>query len=573
MGKGSKPKEADPSADHLSEVDKTFYELTIADLNRKIARLKTLTEELEVKNVELQKNLKTLDEDRNDVIAYLKRVIRDKTEEVKDFHERLTGIEEAREGENKTFKKEIASMKDEYKIMHEQLTSEIKLLNGKMNSLDEFRAQKEELMKKFEAQEKEILEQEVRHKRELYATEKKFVVGKDNLKKDMEKRLLQLSTDFQNVTEMRIASTTHRVIRENIAINNELDAVFTTQKRLHNDNKALIEENRKLRLDASLYNDEKKKVLKKNLTQVGIISKLTEKRDEAEQKLGMYKKVEAESVSLKRELLQLNNEKEKLQFTIRILEQNLHASRCERNGLATELRVAEDELKRLSEILKEAVYSIKAALMIKPVKGKMTKIHDRKPLLSNLLKLMDKGQENIPRSPSLESVDSTSAIYAKGDLGFVPKPVILRSRVPTRRHREVQVSASFEDFLTRYVPKMDIQDTKKVDTDNGIDETRPVVQFSIERITPDTTSELKQSEEERAVFESSELESSSTESHHVDDYVQFTILPEALDEPDFAEIPEPEEIDNAPAQVENIATTSDVVSDKEGGLAEADLKE
>lgn len=40
--------------------------------------------------------------------------------------------------------------------------------------------------------------------------------------KEMENRLLQLSSDLQDVTQMQIAASTQRAVRENIALSSEV---------------------------------------------------------------------------------------------------------------------------------------------------------------------------------------------------------------------------------------------------------------------------------------------------------------------------------------------------------------
>ncbi|KAI4458480.1 cilia- and flagella-associated protein [Holotrichia oblita] len=445
-GKGKKKKEENPNL--LTEVDKTFYELQITDLNRKLARLRSLTQELEEKNEELKNDNEKLDEDRADIISYLKRSLQEKADEINDLQERLKGLQEKRQAEMDESQQKQEDLQQEYKQMQEQLSSEIKLLTGKLNSLEEFRVQRDELMKKYEVQETAMEEQEIRHKREVYNIEKKFIIGKDKLKKEMETRLLQLSTEFQDATNLRIAATTHRVIRENIAINNELDVILDTHHRLQTENEKLQERDKILRMETELHDAEKKKALAKAQVQYKLIEKLTKEHDVLNKKLEQYKSMEMEVINQARLLRNANMVITNLKHKIRLLEQNLHASRCDRNGIKTELNFQKEETDRLTDILVEAVISIQEALKVqKHTDKEVVDVFKRESLLNNLLTLMSKVHEQKPKQSSMESIGSFSAMYMKGDLGFVPKPVELRSTVPTKRNMETQVGSSFEDFI------------------------------------------------------------------------------------------------------------------------------
>lgn len=436
-GKKGKKKvpEIDPNA--LTEVDKTFYELTITSLNRKLARLRSLTAELEEKNETLSNELKKLDEDRNDVISFLKRSLEEQSSQINELQDRITALQETRQDETVKYEQEIVDLKNEYKQMHEQLTSDNKLLEGKLNSLEEFRAQRDDLMKKFEKQENDMQEQEKRHKEELYQIERKFIISKDKIKKDMEERLLQLSSDFQNATEVQIAATTKQVIRENITLNNKMEIMIDTQKDLWRKNDVMQTKLNEQKQQCELHEQEKLLALKKVNLQKSIIKDLTTKYEHIKSTIETYQQNDKEILQ-KRTLLKTSQRNiDDLEMKVRILEQNLHASRSERTSIQTQNLYYKEENERLFNLLIEATVSIKEVLEIKTAKTSR-----RENLLNTLFALLSTAASHKPRLPSLDSIDSIEATYKRGDLGFVPKPVELRSHIPVRQCREMQTGSS-----------------------------------------------------------------------------------------------------------------------------------
>lgn len=197
--------EGDDGADQMSAVDRQFYELSIADLNNKLSRLRTHTTKLEEKNEELESKMRQMEEDKSDTTAYLNRTLNEKLNIIAELEDKLSELSKVRDAENIEFKRVLSEREAKYKAMHDQLTSEIKLLTGKLNSMEEFRIQRDELLAKFDAQETELKEQHKRHKAILYEMERKVILDKDLLRKDVENKLLQLSTEFTKSSEIRVA--------------------------------------------------------------------------------------------------------------------------------------------------------------------------------------------------------------------------------------------------------------------------------------------------------------------------------------------------------------------------------
>lgn len=436
-GKGKKGKEVEEKPpDALTEVDKTFYELQIADINRKLARLRNCNEELEAKNEQLITDFKKLDEDRADVITYLKKNLQVKTDETEELQERVLGLEQARGIETKDFQAKVGELQKDFNVMREQLTSEVKLLTGKLNSLEEFRALREQLMTKFEKLEKDYDDREKYYKNLLYEKEKSYVLSKDKLKKEMKSKLLQLSQDIHNAVEIRIAASTHRVMRENIAINKELKKMLVIQEKLTTQNSILTEKEKEARLALKLSNDQKDKAIEKTIVQFKIIEKLTSEHGMMKEKIATIKKQEYDFDEQKNKIEVLSRELTNVDSKMKDLRDNLKISLVEKDQLKIKAQKAQSETEKLKAVIVDAGAAIRDAVRLteEGCLDEAQEDYTRRILLYRLLELLTPLLEEKASTISTLSSAAT-ANYRRGDLGFVPKestlPKIISKKTDT----------------------------------------------------------------------------------------------------------------------------------------------
>ncbi|TDG52814.1 hypothetical protein AWZ03_001047 [Drosophila navojoa] len=429
----------------MTQVDRTFYELQITDLNQKLSRLRSHLANMDETNIILQTKLQDIDTDRTDVAAHLERTLAERNNTITELEERLVEISKVRNEEKQVAQDKIADLEGKYKAMHDQLTSEIKLLNGKLNSLDEFRIQRDVLLAKFDDQEIEIREKEKLHKEALYNMEQAAVVEKDALKKEVEAKLLQVSEDFTRSSEIRNAGYTRRLIRENIALQKEIDLLVMSQIKLQQMYNNQKEKHKEIMVQYSALDQIKNELVRNSINKIKIIESLTtnyeklkckyvealqyrrayEEQQEADQIIDARNKdAEGKIKSLCRRIENQTLEKRQLEAI-----HDQHESEILRlRGIIQEIKVtvrdaivSQQCIKLFPQRLEEA--NVEPQSVIDEVREEAINMNKmaRSDLLSTLMNIVSSHSAELPRTPSLETISTvTSSLYTPGKMGFMP---------------------------------------------------------------------------------------------------------------------------------------------------------
>ncbi|EDV27985.1 uncharacterized protein TRIADDRAFT_20472, partial [Trichoplax adhaerens] len=255
----------------FTELSKEYFLIQVRDLEARLMRYQNKCDELEISNKKYESEREQLHHENSEITAFLRRQLDHKVEEIADLQDRLLGLQQTREAEKETYETQITALRQEIVETKEQLTSENMILSGKLASLEEFKQQKEELLEKFAEMEIKLQQQQVEHKDAIYNLEKKAVVDKDRLKREMVQRVNTVAAEFRKVSNKQMADTTKRTIRENVSINAQLGKMSDKTMELIQENDMLRIKEKKHHQQIELLEGNEKELARKNISNQKVI--------------------------------------------------------------------------------------------------------------------------------------------------------------------------------------------------------------------------------------------------------------------------------------------------------------
>lgn len=364
------------------------------------------------------------------------------------MEDKLTELSKVRKEENDNFKKKMTEWENKYKMMHDNLSSEIKLLTGKLNSMEEFRLQRDDLMAKFDTQEQEIKEQAKKHKAILYEMERKVILDKERMRKDVENKLLELSTEFTKTSDLRVAASTQRLVRENIALNNDMDRMMVTLDQLQRSNDEMKKKHKEIsgQYDVSLA--EKKRLIKTAEQQLEIIKTLTTEYENQKDLSEYLKDIRRAHEAARKMTRDHRDELQECKDKIKILENEIKQMNSNREQLKCETKSYREEIERVTKIIKQVRSTVKMAICgQKDQTDLVLQESQRRNLLTDLLNILNDLEKKGKRN-SLENTCSVTDFYAQGDLGIIPKDEIeeIIENIPKLKIDSISVTEEQEEL-------------------------------------------------------------------------------------------------------------------------------
>ncbi|KAM4696063.1 uncharacterized protein WCC33_014791 [Rhinophrynus dorsalis] len=366
VASGKKKKEEEKrGAEPVSEQSKDFYLMQIRDLEGRLERYQKKSDEISAREHLIQAQCEQLSNDKKEIVSFLKRTLNQRMDEIADLNDQLLGLQQAKDAETEAYEAQLAYMRHEFQVTKDRLTSENMLLAGKLASLEEFRVQKEELMANFAVLEEKLKKREEEHKEMIYKLEKKSMLDKDRLKKEMVQHVNSVAAEFCRVSNDLMAESTKRTIRENVSIRSQLTKMSDKSMELMQQNENLNDSRSELRKQLEVLEDNEKKLVKNNLSNQKLIQMLNEKCQKQQEMLGQFVETQRDLNQLQNEHHILQEEARALKQRVSCLEEEVQRSMQEKNSLSEQLKEERERKQAVESVLGQAAAALKDMLLDK----------------------------------------------------------------------------------------------------------------------------------------------------------------------------------------------------------------
>uniref|UniRef100_A0A1A9WNF6 Cilia- and flagella-associated protein 157 n=1 Tax=Glossina brevipalpis TaxID=37001 RepID=A0A1A9WNF6_9MUSC len=420
--------------ENLSRVDRKFYELEITHINRNLATAKRRLAYLEKRNEELEKAMSM--EEQDELFATLQDDMEKRTKEIFTLEAFINEMLRDHQRKEDEYKAHIVDLEKKYKAMQNQLKSDIKMLTGKLATLAEFQLERDRILDLYESKNLELEAMEHKIKEFEVEMEEKLIVSKEETREQVSGQINRLVEDFMRSTETRNAGFVRRIMRENVALRQEIQAILKTyfQMKLKVENAERREYH--LRTENQTFKDLKHQLLLNANNKHKIIENL----------ISNYEKLKSKHVEISKyrylyeNLMQRsdcdNKRKMKTEEKLKRFKQRIELIEREKNKLMNTNQRLELDVRHLRETINKTKSAILCYVdstnYLKQTYKKLSAVNieteeyfraERQDLLKSLQEILClhmEENENI-QAVSVETLErSKSSIYRIGDVGFVP---------------------------------------------------------------------------------------------------------------------------------------------------------
>ncbi|KYM94480.1 hypothetical protein ALC62_14923 [Cyphomyrmex costatus] len=167
----------------IINTQKCFYDLKIAEINKKIQRLEERNRELESNLKDMHHFIKTLQEEKTQEISNLKSQIASYISKIIAYKHQLITFEKARIDDKYSHTVTTINIDEKYKNTRIMLISRIKFLRAKCNILEDYKSIQHILEKKLNTRNQFLINEKEQVVDNLYKIECKFKIDRERYNK------------------------------------------------------------------------------------------------------------------------------------------------------------------------------------------------------------------------------------------------------------------------------------------------------------------------------------------------------------------------------------------------------